>query len=190
MNKEQEMGKNKKICVYCGSSMGNDPIFEQTAQKVGRMIGETGNTLIYGGACCGTMGSVADAALEAGAHVHGIIPDFFKDFSFEVIHPALPQLTKVESMMERKEIMLRESDIFVTLPGSYGTLDELFETLVLQQLKQIDKPIFLLNVSGFYDPLLAQLDKMEDAGFLRPENRKLLRIVNTVEQLQEEIEKI
>lgn len=184
------MEKNKKICVYCGSSIGKEPLFEQTAREVGHMIGKTGNSLVYGGACCGTMGAVADAALEAGAHVHGIIPGFFKDFSFEVIHPALPQLTKVESMMERKEIMLRESDIFVTLPGSYGTLDELFETLVLQQLKQINKPIFLLNISGFYDPILSQLDKMEEAGFLQHENRKLLRVVTTVQQLQAEIERI
>lgn len=179
------MKEPKKICVYCGSSMGKQPIYEQTAREVGRMIGETGNSLVYGGACCGTMGAVADAALEAGAYVHGIIPDFFKDYSFEVIHPRLPRLTRVESMMERKDIMLRESDVFVTLAGSYGTMDEIFETLVLLQLKQIDKPVFLLNTQGFYDPLLAQFDNMETAGFLHPANRKLLRIVNTVNELKE-----
>ncbi len=178
------------ICVYCASAMGRDEIHVQTARQTGHWIGQAGHRLVYGGACCGTMGVVADAAMEAGAEVHGIIPRFFENYSFEVVHPGLSQLSVVDSMAERKERMVKEADLFVCLPGSYGTLDELFETLALCQLKQIEKPVFLLNTQGFYDPLLLQLDKMQENGFLKEENRKLLQVVGSMEELARRVEEI
>lgn len=170
--------------------MGKDGIYARTAQETGRIIARLGMTLLYGGACCGTMGKIADAAMENGAEVHGIIPDFFKDYEFEVIHPRLTRLTRVKSMSERKEMLIEQSDAFVALPGSYGTLDELFETLVLVQLKQIEKPVFLLNLGGFYSPLLEQLETMHTAGFLQTENLHLLRVVDTTEELEKALQEL
>lgn len=176
--------KTKYICVYCGSSMGHGTLFADAAQETGRMIARLGLGLVYGGACCGTMGKVADAALENGAEVCGIIPDFFEDYEFEVLHTGLTRLVRVKTMAERKEMLIGMADCFLALPGSYGTLDELFETLVLVQLKQIEKPVFLLNLNGFYDPMLAQLDKMQACGFLQDENRRLLQVCRTLEELE------
>ncbi len=184
------METKKNICVYCASSMGNDPVYADTAKEVGTLIGEMGFNLLYGGACCGTMGVLADAALASGAHVHGVIPDFFASYGFEVVHPSLPQLTKVNTMAQRKEILVKEADIFLTLPGSYGTLDELFETLVLTQLKHIHKPVFLLNINGFYNALLQMLQKMQDCDFLQPENRSLLQVVNSTDELTQTLRKL
>lgn len=184
------MEKTKKICVFCASSDGIDPTLAQDARATGSMIARNGWTLLYGGACCGLMGQIADAALSCGGKVHGVIPDFFKNYDFEVIHPGLTRLVRVSTMARRKEILIREADAFVALPGSYGTLDELFETLVLQQLRQIDKPIFLLNTRDFYAPLLLQLDKMQQAGFLQEQNRKLLKVVNNVTGLEEALSEI
>lgn len=178
------MEKKKTVCVYCASSVGKDMDLIETARETGRRIARRQWRLLYGGACCGLMGILADAALSEGGEVHGIIPDFFKDYDFEVIHPNLSYLERVGTMSRRKEMLVAQADAFVALPGSYGTLDELFETLVLQQLKQIDKPIFLLNPKGFYDPVLAQLDKMQEAGYLEAGNRELLRVHTTVEELE------
>lgn len=179
-----DMEKTKTVCVYCASSVGNDMDFIETARETGRMIARRQWRLLYGGACCGLMGILADAALSEGGEVHGIIPDFFKDYDFEVIHPNLSYLERVATMSRRKEMLVAQADAFVTLPGSYGTLDELFETLVLQQLKQIDKPIFLLNPKGFYDPVLQQLDKMQAAGYLQADNHELLQVMSCVEDLE------
>ncbi|MCM1169329.1 MAG: TIGR00730 family Rossman fold protein [Bacteroides sp.] len=184
------MNTRKYICVYCGSSMGSGNAFAEAAAETGRMIARLGLGLSYGGACCGTMGKVADAAMENGAPVHGIIPDFFKDYGFEVIHTGLTELTRVKTMAERKERLIEVSDCFLALPGSYGTLDELFETLVLVQLKQIDKPVFLLNLNGFYDPMLAQLDTMQQCGFLQEENRHLLQVFNTLGELESALRRL
>lgn len=180
----------KNICVYCASSMGNDPVFAGTAKTVGTLIGRLGLNLIYGGACCGTMGVLADAALDSGAYVHGIIPDFFEGYDFEVVHPALSKLTKVQTMAQRKEILVKEADIFLTLPGSYGTMDELFETLVLVQLKQIQKPVLLLNLNGFYTPLLQMTHTMQECGFLQSGNRELLQVVDSLDELAQELRKL
>lgn len=181
------MEKTKKICVFCASSDGNDPDLTRTARETGAMIARKGWTLLYGGACCGLMGQIADSALSCGGSVHGVIPDFFKNYDFEVIHPGLTRLVRVSTMAQRKEILISEADAFVTLPGSYGTLDELFETLVLQQLRQIDKPIFLLNSRNFYAPLLLQLEKIRETGFLQTQNLKLLRIVEKVNELEKDL---
>lgn len=189
--KQPEMEKKTKyICVYCGSSMGKGTLFADAAQETGRMIARLPMGLVYGGACCGTMGKVADAALESGAEVCGIIPDFFEDYEFEVLHTGLTRLVRVKTMAERKEMLIGMADCFLALPGSYGTLDELFETLVLVQLKQIDKPVFLLNLNGFYDPMLAQLHKMQECGFLQEENRRLLQVCGTLDELEKALRRL
>ncbi|MDE7072241.1 MAG: LOG family protein, partial [Bacteroidales bacterium] len=105
------MKNGKNICIYCASSMGNQRLYADTAKEVGVLVGRMGFNLLYGGACCGTMGVVADAALANGAFVHGVIPDFFEDYDFEVVHPSLPKLTKVKTMAERKERLIRDADI-------------------------------------------------------------------------------
>ena len=178
------MEKKKTVCVYCASSVGNDMDFIEMARETGRRIARRQWRLLYGGACCGLMGILADAALSEGGEVHGIIPDFFKDYDFEVIHPNLSYLERVGTMSRRKEMLVAQADAFVTLPGSYGTLDEMFETLVLKQLKHIDKPVFLLNPKGFYDPVLSQLDKMQEAGYLQADNRDLLQVYTNVDDLE------
>lgn len=172
-----------RICVYCASSTGKDEAFAQAARELGQWIGQNGHSLVYGGACCGTMGALADAALQAGAYVHGIIPRFFEHYSFEVVHKSLSRTTLASDMAERKKILVKEAHVFVALPGSYGTMDELFETLTLCQLKQIEKPVFLLNLQGFYAPLLAQLERMQEAGFLSSGNRSLLSAADNMETL-------
>lgn len=184
------MDRPMNICVYCGSAMGNGGTYASAARETGRMVARMGLALVYGGACCGTMGQVADAVMEHGGKVHGIIPDFFENHEFEVIHPGLTKLTRVRTMAERKEMLIAEADLFLTLPGSYGTMDELFETLVLVQLKRIEKPVFLLNLDGFYDAMLLQLDKMQEAGFLNAENRRLLHVADTTEELEKELRRL
>ena len=176
-----------RICVYCASSMGKDGAYAETARELGRWIGQNGHSLVYGGACCGTMGVLADAALQSGAYVHGIIPRFFEHYSSEVVHKNLSQTTLVDNMAERKKILVKEAHVFVTLPGSYGTMDELFETLALCQLKQIEKPVFLLNIHGFYNPLLSQLEAMQEAGFLCKGNRSLLSVADDMAALTQAI---
>ncbi|MEG1499298.1 MAG: TIGR00730 family Rossman fold protein [Bacteroidales bacterium] len=171
----------RNICVYCGSSMGNSEIYKEAAKKLAYALVQANKTLIYGGACCGTMGVLADEMLLLHGQVHGVMPTFFEDY--EVVHTKLTKLTMVKSMSERKTLLLDISDAFVALPGSYGTMDELFETLALLQLKKHNKPVVLLNLNRFYDSLIAQLGKMNQEGFLSLPNKNLLRVVNKVEDI-------
>ena len=167
--------------------MGNNEVFAQAARELGQWIGQNGHSLVYGGACCGTMGILADAALQSGAYVHGIIPRFFEHYSFEVVHKNLSGITLVDDMAERKNLLVKEAHVFVVLPGSYGTMDELFETLALCQLKQIEKPVFLLNINEFYNPLLVQLDQMQECGFLKSSNRALLSVADNLASMAQAI---
>jgi uncharacterized protein (TIGR00730 family) len=157
------------VCVFCGSNRGTDPQFERVAQAVGRLIAGQGLTLVYGGAQLGLMGTVANAALAAGGRVVGIIPRNFSDL--EVPHHNLSEVVLVGSMHERKALMAERSDAFFVLPGGLGTLEEAAETMSWTQLGLQGMPTGFLNVNGFYDPLLAQLDRMVEQGFVRPEMR-------------------
>jgi uncharacterized protein (TIGR00730 family) len=157
------------VCVFCGSNRGTDPQFERVAETVGRLIAGRGLTLVYGGAQLGLMGTVANAALAAGGRVVGIIPRNFSDL--EVPHHNLSEVVLVGSMHERKALMAERSDAFFVLPGGLGTLEEAAETMSWTQLGLQDMPTGFLNVNGFYDPLLAQLDRMVEQGFVRPEMR-------------------
>jgi len=171
----------RAVCVFCGSSSGADPAPTEAAAALGRALAERGIDLVYGGASVGLMGALADAALAAGGRVVGVIPGGL--FKREIAHHGISELHEVGSMHERKALMYDRSDAFVALPGGFGTLDELFEAVTWSQLGLHAKPAALLDVGGFWDPLVAQLDQMVEAGFLRPENRALLSVHGSVAEV-------
>ncbi|MCA6078394.1 TIGR00730 family Rossman fold protein [Fulvivirga sedimenti] len=162
----------KNICVFCGSSQGKLPIFKQTAIDFAKILVQENCTLIYGEGRLGLMGIIADTVLESGGNAIGVIPDFMMDK--EVAHQGLTELRITASMHERKYEMARLADGFAVLPGGMGTLDEMAEILTWNQLLILKKPIGILNVNGYYDPLLKMMDEMVNAGFLRPKGRELL----------------
>ncbi|WP_019905768.1 TIGR00730 family Rossman fold protein [Methylobacterium sp. 77] len=159
------MAPVKTVCVYCGSGFGGDPAFAEAAATLGRALAEAGIGLVYGGGNVGLMGTVAQAVLDAGGHVTGIIPDFLK--SRERMLDEIQETIVVGDMHTRKRLMFERSDAFVALPGGIGTLEELVEQLTWAQLGQHKKPILLLSVSDFWTPLLTLLDHMRDLGFIR-----------------------
>jgi uncharacterized protein (TIGR00730 family) len=158
-----------RIAVFCGASVGNDPIYREVAERVGRAIVERGFGVVYGGGHVGLMGIVADAAMKAGGEVIGVIPRFME--KAEEAHRGVTELILVDSMHERKLKMHALSDAVIALPGGFGTLDELFELLTWRQLKLHAQPLGLLNVKGFFDPLLAQQERMAQEGFLHGDTR-------------------
>jgi uncharacterized protein (TIGR00730 family) len=162
----------KRICVFCGSSSGTREIYVRSAQEVGRLLCDRGIELVYGGGNVGLMGAVADACLSGGGRVIGVIPQLLVDK--EVAHKGLTELRVVQTMHERKAIMADLADAFVALPGGYGTWDELCEVLTWSQIGIQRKASALLNVNGYYDPLLAMADRAVAEGFLRDVNRELL----------------
>lgn len=164
----------KALCVYCGSRLGTDPAFAAAARDVGSAIGRRGWRLVYGGGGSGLMGEVADAALAAGARSTGVIPAAL--MQRELGHRGLEELLVVETMHERKRMMAERSDAFVALPGGIGTFEELFEVWTWLQLGYHAKPVGLLNVAGYYDPLLAFLDRSVAQGFVPPAQRALLQV--------------
>lgn len=171
----------KSLCIYCGSSPGTNPAFADTALSLGRHLAGIGIRIIYGGGNVGLMGLLADGALAAGGEVIGVIPHHLADK--ELAHPDATQMIRVNSMHERKQLMADLSDGFIALPGGIGTLEELFETLTWLQLGLHQKPVGLLNVAGFWDPMLGFLDQMTSMRFLKPEHRALLMLDTTPEGL-------
>ncbi len=165
----------RAVCVYCGSKPGASPQFAQAAAALGAAIARDGLTLVYGGASVGLMGIVADAALVAGGRVVGVIPRML--MRREIAHAGLAELVVTETMHERKARMAELSDAFIALPGSIGTLDELFEMWTWAQLGLHAKPCVLVNTAGYYDGLVAFLDRAGREGFLRAEVRALLQIL-------------
>jgi uncharacterized protein (TIGR00730 family) len=162
----------RSVCVFCGSSPGADPIYREAAVALGREVAGRGLRLVYGGGNVGLMGIVADAALAAGGEVIGIIPRALA--AREVAHRGLTELVVVETMHDRKARMADLADAFVALPGGYGTFEEFCEVLTWTQLGVHAKPCGVLNVNGYYDPLLALFDRAVADRFLRPENRALV----------------
>lgn len=173
------------ICVFCGSSSKVDDAYKHAATEFGRLTAEHGCTLIYGGGRVGLMGLVADAAIAAGGPVVGVIPEFLQ--KFEVGHTGLTELVVTESMHERKRIMYERADAFVVLPGGLGTLDETMEALTWAQLKLSAKPIVLVDVAGYWGPLIQLIEHTIESGFSRPANRDLFRVVDRVEDVFEMI---
>ncbi|HWW28818.1 MAG TPA: TIGR00730 family Rossman fold protein [Steroidobacteraceae bacterium] len=162
----------RRLCVFCGSSSGVHSEYAQAAQTVARLLCRRGIELVYGGGNVGLMGTLADACLQAGGRVIGVIPQALADK--EVAHTGVTELRVVSSMHERKSVMADLSDAFVALPGGYGTWEELFEVLSWSQLGIQRKACGLLNVKGYYDPLLELADKAVSQGFLREVHRDLL----------------
>jgi uncharacterized protein (TIGR00730 family) len=160
----------QSVCVYCGSNAGSKPVYAERAIALGNRLAKDGLTLVYGGGNVGLMGTVADAALEAGGKVIGVIPEQLVEW--EVAHKSLTQLEVVANMHERKARMFDLADGFVALPGGFGTLDEMFEMLTWRQLGIGDKPCAFLDVDGFYSPLLAMMDRMVEERFLHPDQRR------------------
>lgn len=157
------------LCIYCGSNMGSDPRFLETARLVGKILAEGKHTLVYGGGKVGLMGVVADEALAAGGKVIGIIPELFIQEEREIAHPGLTELHVVDSMHERKHKMASLADGFLALPGGIGTLEEIIEAFTWTQIGIHPKPCALLNVNGFYNPLMTLLTDMVEKGFLHRE---------------------
>ncbi|HLT72083.1 MAG TPA: TIGR00730 family Rossman fold protein [Cyclobacteriaceae bacterium] len=164
------------VCVFCGSSLGGNPIFRDAAHDLGAALAGAGVTLVYGGGNIGLMGVLADAAMRHGGEVIGVIPDFL--MRREVGHGGISRLEVVDSMHSRKRRMAELSDAFVAMPGGWGTLDELAEILTWNQLQLIVKPVFILNSDNFFDHLLAQMRKMVDDGFLSAQNYSLIKTVH------------
>jgi uncharacterized protein (TIGR00730 family) len=160
------------VCVFCGSNGGADPAYLEAATAVGRSLAGRGLRLVYGGGNVGMMGAIADAALEAGGEVVGVIPR--QIFDLEIGHTGVQDLRVVGSMHERKALMADLSDAFVALPGGIGTFEELFEVFTWAQLGLHRKPLGLLDVAGYYAPLETMLDHAVHQRFLRPETRAML----------------
>ncbi|TCI94428.1 TIGR00730 family Rossman fold protein [Tenacibaculum sp. M341] len=171
----------KSITVFCGSSAGFQNVYQNIATELGVFFAKNNIELIYGAGKVGLMGIIADAVLNNNGKVTGIIPELLK--KEEVVHTGLTQTLFTKTMSERKVLMSKMTDAYVILPGGFGTLDELFEALTLQQLHIEQKPVGILNINGFFDATLQQLDVMVREGFLKPQNREMLVVDITIEGL-------
>ena len=173
--------KYTSLALYCGSSTGNNPNFRTLAADFGRRCAEKKLTLYFGGASIGLMAEASHAARALGGRVVGIAPSFFSNKS--VIDTTLDELVMVNSMSERKQLLESSADGFVILPGSYGTMDEFFEMMTDAQLGLHSKPIAIVNAEGYYDHLIAQLERFRADGFLRPFHYSLLIVANNLDEL-------
>lgn len=171
----------KRITVFCGSSFGTDEIFKEQAKLLGKTLAKQNIGLVYGGANVGLMGAVADGALSENGTVIGVLPNFLR--SKEIAHLGLTELILVESMHERKMKMNDLCDGVIALPGSFGTMEELFEMLTWEQLGLHKKPIAILNINGFYDPLIALTKTMVEKGFLKNEYQEMLLVSDNIDDL-------
>jgi len=171
----------RRICVFCGSSPGARPRYADAARSLGNALAKRSIELVYGGGNVGLMGVLADATLEAGGRVIGVIPESLR--ALEVAHQGLPDLRVVQSMHERKALMADLADGFIALPGGLGTFEELLEIATWSQLGIHSKPIGLLNVAGYFDALLALLDHAVAERFLRPEQREQLLVADAPQSL-------
>lgn len=171
----------KALCVYCGSSSEVDARYLAAAAQLGGEAARRGIEVVFGGGHVGLMGALADAALAAGGRVVGIIPEHLQ--AKEVAHAGATELLVVDSMHTRKRHMFERSDAFCILPGGFGTLDEMFEIVTWKQLGLHDRPIILVNVAGFWNPLIALFEHQIGAGFVRPQHTGLVRVVERVESV-------
>ena len=171
------------MAVFCGSSAGPNEIYKTQAAQLGRYLASNKIHVVFGGGKVGMMGILADAALEAGGKVTGVIPGFLH--VKEVAHDQLTELITVKTMHQRKALIEEMSDGAIALPGGFGTLDELFEMLTWGQLGLHDKPVGILNTNGFYDPVLLAVDRMVEEGFLKDLNRDMLLVSKHIEELVE-----
>jgi len=175
-----------KICVFCGSSMGQDKVYREAAREVADFFVQNNISLVYGGAKVGLMKILADTLLENSKEVIGVMPGLLVDK--EVAHEGLTEFFEVNTMAERKAKMIELSDGFIALPGGFGTLDELSEILIYNQLRIDDKPLGLLNVKGYFNPLLHFFDHAVQEGFVRTENRDNLMMSDNIRRLVEKMQ--
>ena len=173
----------QSMAVFCGSKNGNSRLFTEDAKRLGFLLAEKNITMIYGGGNSGLMGSVANAVLEKAGKVIGIIPKLLTEW--EVQHENITELTVTEDMHSRKKLLYEKCDAAIILPGGVGTMDEFFEMLTWNQLSIHNKKIFLLNTAGFYDSLLAHIDKMQQEGFLYQHTEKRIIVLLSVNELEE-----
>ena len=173
------------LCVYCGSSPGDSPLYAEAAVAVGTWIARQGGRLVYGGGRNGLMGTVADACLCAGGSVLGVIPAMMKER--EWAHTGCTDLVVVDTMTQRKMLMIENSDAVIALPGGLGTLEELFEAWTLSSLGFTNKPVGLLNVNGYFDPLHKMFETALAAGFMKPDQLRNFRSGRVAPVLCEEL---
>lgn len=177
----------KSIAVFCASSEGNHPKYQEIAAKTGQYFAHNAIELVYGGGNVGLMGSLSNACMNAGGKVYGVIPHFFK--RREVTHPNITRLEYVDTMHQRKWKIYEASDAFIILPGGLGTMDEFFEILTWAQIGIHRKPIGILNQDGFYDLLIQFIEKMVAEGFVKKINIALICIESSIEKLVRKLEK-
>ena len=177
----------KKICIFCGSSMGFDPIYRQKAAELGLAMADRQCELLYGGGSVGLMKIIADVMLERHCKVIGTITEHLMDL--EVGYKDIDELIVVDSMAERKKILEDMADGFIAMPGGFGTMDELFEVMVLSQLRVFDKPVALYNVNGYYDDIIRFIDKAAKEGFVRKEHAENLLVSDDAKDLLEKMER-
>jgi uncharacterized protein (TIGR00730 family) len=175
-----------RICVFCGSSAGSRPAYAEAARELGRTLAQRGIGVVFGGGKVGLMGVLADAALAAGGEAIGVIPEALE--AREIAHAGLTRLHVVRSMHERKTLMADLADAFIALPGGFGTFEEFFEAVTWTQLGIHGKPCGLLNVDGYYDALLGQLDRAVGDGFIHRHNRLLVLDSASIPALLERLE--
>lgn len=175
----------KSITVFCGSSMGENNLYQQLASELGHALAEKDITLVYGGAKVGLMGAVADAALKNEGDVIGVLPGFLRDM--EVAHDDLSELIIVDSMHERKTKMSELCEGVIALPGGFGTIEELFEMLTWGQLGLHKKPVAVLNINGFYDSLVHLVNEMQNSGFLKQSSKDILIVSDNIQDLLEQM---
>ncbi|MFP8881420.1 MAG: TIGR00730 family Rossman fold protein [Myxococcota bacterium] len=186
VSKQQERPVLKRLCVFCGSNRGTLPEYTSAVRSLGREMADRQIGLVFGGGGVGLMGEIADAVLDAGGQVVGVLPHSLG--SKEIAHPDVEDIRIVGSMHERKALMSELSDGFIAAPGGYGTLEELFEQLTWGQLGIHRKPCGLLNVAHYFDPLLAFLDSSAQQKFIRPQHRETLLAADTAEDLIAQLE--
>jgi uncharacterized protein (TIGR00730 family) len=172
----------KKLCIFCGSAAGRNPKYIELGTKIGELLVKNNTALVYGGASIGLMGAVADSVLKNGGKVIGVIPKTLVDY--EVAHSGLTELIVVDNMHQRKQLMYDHADLFLSLPGGMGTLDEMFEVLTWRQLKYHAKPSYIFNFEGFYDSLLSYLRHSNQEGFVKNEHLDLLHEIKNLEALE------
>jgi uncharacterized protein (TIGR00730 family) len=170
----------QNIAVFCASANGTNPVYCEAAEQLGRTFAERSIGLIYGGATVGLMSAIAESCLAAGGRVVGVIPEVLVDH--EVAYHGITELHITDTMHTHKALMGEKADAFLILPGGFGTFEEMFEVLAWQTLKLHQKPILLLNINGFYDPLLDFLDHCVAEGMLKPKSRDILLVTDTVEE--------
>jgi len=177
----------KRIAVFCGSSLGFNPIYKNAAVELGHYLAKNNIGMVYGGGKIGMMGIISDTIIDQKGEVIGVIPSLLEHE--EVVHKGVEEMIVCKKMSDRKVIISKMIDGYISLPGGFGTLDELFEALTLNQLQIEQKPVGLLNVNGFFDPTLAQLDLMVKEGYLNPKNREMLLVDTTVVGLLKKMNK-